>query len=425
MGSNFSNINSFAGFIYELYIFNINPSILALFSSNCSGCTYCPINEGCISICSIASFPYQNECFNCLNNCTYGCITNISCNLCYQENCYVCNSFENNCISCDTVYINYNGICKTCPNGKYYLNNYCEKCPELCTSCDSNIKCNDCINNSYINANNMCECFPGYYGNECIRHFFTAVLTVDTYDNVSIIFSEPLMNDLTNNDIIVTILDIIQTPQIIGNSDKTNFDLVISYKHDINNHTQIIVTFINMLLSTQYSVLSTTSTSIFLFEYHLNDVSAEVLLTKTIAKNTMIAGTSASLGLSLMNMDIKSFFHFRNSAEIFGSILLLDADIDPIIIALLSSIRSTSSLPSILLTIINPNDGENVSAQIQNFGYDTSLLLINTGMHFMMFILFIILYPLVSVLQNLKINFINKAIRSILVLYQYEIFLRL
>ena len=46
-------------------------------------------------------------------------------------------------------------------------------------------------------------------------------------------------------------------------------------------------------------------------------------------------------------------------------------------------------------------------------------------MHFMMFILFIILYPLVSVLQNLKINFINKAIRSILVLYQYEIFLRL
>ncbi|KAL7716711.1 Protein kinase domain containing protein [Entamoeba marina] len=128
-------------------------------NESCSNETKSTINDS-ISISCYDSGSWYNgiECVECGNNCN-NCI-NGQCIEC-EENYILVRS--NTCIYGTDVMpdycldLTYRGTCKRCEDG-YFVNayNFCERCPNECTSCHNSTYCFECIDDYVINYYNGC-----------------------------------------------------------------------------------------------------------------------------------------------------------------------------------------------------------------------------------------------------------------------------
>ena len=131
--------NFFTGFLWKLEIYNSDTVNL--------NDLYLP--DAMPPTCKITEY-YDMECKDCNDNCTQGCVrNNISCNLCPDEMCLICENFSEYCQSCIE---NASGSPCECLSG-YYLNQVSEKC-EACTD-----NCNSCTG---VNLENCSSCIQGY-----------------------------------------------------------------------------------------------------------------------------------------------------------------------------------------------------------------------------------------------------------------------
>ena len=417
VGTNNNFSDYFTGFIYSLNISVVSPDISLLVSTNnCNGCINCFISGYCIPDCNITEYYSEelSECFNCSNNCTNGCRTNKSCNLCDDYNCLSCSSY--NPYACTECYQGYNlnnSLCIACNSTSYYdlISKSCIKCNHLCINCYSSTFCSSCVENAFVNSTNNCECIKGFSGiDACSQTYFSSIVTISSANIVSIIFNESLTKDLLIKDITVNINEISQTYTLTKINNFT-YDIAITFIADIKQGDLLNIVFVSNILSYQYYLLETQFLSINLFPYSYSNLVAEVALLKNYAQIGMAIGLSAAFGTSVIMVDPTSFFNFLNNAEIYSYIIIYQTDIDVILVDFLNALQVNSYIPCVFNFIIKSEDGIQLNGKLNDFGYSNNLIMLNSGPNLMIFGFLLTLIPIFTCLKMFE----NKWIKAVTV----------
>ena len=431
IGSSSSFSYFFQGFIYSFEIYTCLPNIELLSSRiGCNNCDTCFNSGYCLPLCNISEY-YSSEnsqCKNCLKECINGCINNSTCNLCNDQNCYYCNNFNPySCIECNINYQSENSSCIVCNSTSYYDINekVCNKCKGLCVTCESDIFCMTCTQNSHLNINNGCECDQGYSGiDSCIRNTFAALSTLSANNNVNLIFTEPLKKDLTETNINLQLNTILQV-FTISKIDNSTYTITINFTSNINQGDLLVIEFPVPLISNINSLLLTDKLSIHLFATDINNLVSQINQLKTYSQIGLAIGLSAAFGSSAVILDFTPFFNFLNAAEIYSYVVLYQLDLDPILINFLSELRVNSKIPSIYNYFIDPLQGVQIGGNLNGFGYTTNLLLLNSGVNMTILVAALAAVVPLYYLHKFKNKWIKEKSGKLLSYLQYGFFLRL
>jgi len=217
--------NYFTGFIWDLKIRNKIADFSSLYSTSCSQCSLCPVDNSaaCIPNCPISEYWDGTQCSSCNNACSaVGCVRyDKTCNLCNNVICSVCDDFiAGSCLQCKTnAYLSSgecicnNGYylnktqeeCLQCKSSQYSVNGICKDCPSKCTSCVDSSICETCIANAELSQNNSCVCQVGYNGTACDAAYFYAYLAVNDDNSLNLTFSENLANVISLYDLSINV----------------------------------------------------------------------------------------------------------------------------------------------------------------------------------------------------------------------------
>jgi hypothetical protein len=148
----------------------------------------------------------------------------------------------------------------------------------------------------------------------------------------------------------------------------------------------------------------------------------DVKYIESATEKGMLIGAAVSAGMSLMNMDLKSYLNFRNSAEIFSSIILYDIEMSPNITAFLAQIHYSSTLPTFIEKFFDSNSGVKLNQKFIKYGYKTNFILLNSGMYFISFAIFGSFYIIFKLIDLLKSNTLS---RKVLEYLEFDAFLKL
>ena len=375
-------------------------------------------------MCNITEFPNESSCDPCLKSCGKGCRSNETCNLCDDLKCYKCYDYsEFSCYDCKENYQVYKGFCvDECKTGQYLNedNLKCKDCSYLCLACNSDIDCLNCTENSSLN-NGICQCDLGYSGKfSCERNYFNVTISISLENQIKLFFSEPLKETLTYESINLT-LNSLESDYHLKFLDSSEYEILLSTS-DLQGDVNLKIEFLEIFTSIYNSLLSTKRLSALLFP---QKSVTESEIVKSIKKNTskgMVAASAVSASLSMMNFDIKSFFDFRNCAEIFSIIALLDVGINTPVTAFLSQIHESSAAPSFITSTVDLSLGAKLPIKFQNYGYKTNLLIVNSGMYFMTLAILISIYLPTKLIQVFKPNKLTSKAMNYL---EFDAFLKL
>lgn len=184
-------IAGYLGYIYQVSLVNVAKTMaeMTLKRGHCSGCAVCPVSTNtCLSTCKYTEFvDSQGLCQPCKSSCKYGCTRADSCNLCEDDLCYKCTTFDQNtCLQCFPGASFVSGKC-TCDPGKvlngqkcsetcdpgFYLDviaAQCAPCEVGCSQCTAT-SCTQCSPELYL-ENGHCSCGEGWMvasSGECVR----------------------------------------------------------------------------------------------------------------------------------------------------------------------------------------------------------------------------------------------------------------
>ncbi|CAG9332943.1 unnamed protein product [Blepharisma stoltei] len=163
--------NYFKGFIYEMVYMSEAASsykISQLFSTSCSGCTYCTAsNLICLDKCGIHYYGYYGSCLPCMSTCKYGCISATTCNLCNDPGCYTCSVYETEtCTQCYTDATVGTDLCG-CNSGSANFDDVsgtCVECSSYCSKCNwpYMLECSSCPTGRYLTSEGICTPYCPY-----------------------------------------------------------------------------------------------------------------------------------------------------------------------------------------------------------------------------------------------------------------------
>ena len=80
-----------------------------------------------------------------------------------------------------------------------------------------------------------------------------------------------------------------------------------------------------------------------------------------------------------MNLNVIFLFQFLNAAEMFTLIEFFNIDLNSLFLQFIATLKTSFSLPSMIEYFVDKQDGAAVPIKYQNIGYDTNLILINSG----------------------------------------------
>ena len=356
-------------------------------------------------------------------------INSASCDLCLNYNpfCYICNNSNPDiCLECIAPYKLQGSACVECSLGQYFnaTTETCDQCSVLCQSCMSLTNCNECSVHSSFNSQGYCECNTGYSGtSSCIKNTLVALLAVDSNNNLTLHFNYDLSNTLQATDFSLTINTIAQVYQL-DFIDAQTYLITIQFQANPNEGDKALIVFLITIVSTDGTLLSTNSVSVNLFAVTSQYSQAELDQIHTYSTIGMAVGISMSLGSSFMSMDMSTFFNFINGAEIFTYAVVYDIDLDTEEAVFLNGLRISPKIPSIFDKFLKAEDGIRLSTLYSNFGYPTSLFMLNQGNLISVIMFVIMTIPLFHIIGHIKNKYLHICL-SKLKSFRYSFVFRL
>jgi hypothetical protein len=459
--------SSFQGFLWQFLIFSFNIS-LSTFSI--SICDY-DFQQDCLWDCNLDSYLLFNKCESCLANCSNGCINSVNCSLCIDSHCTACSTFEtSSCTECLIRYKLENNECEECIGNIYFdpVSQTCENCPALCTTCLNADTCLTCAQNSFINENVMCICVDGYYpeittcepcvfpcstcssstfcdscqknshlnpqnacecdqgydftGNSCDRLYFVAYLLINKDNTIALSFSQPLQDPLTTANLNLTIN---QNPPDYTIQNISNQLYNIKIQSDAISSSDVLnIQFLSELVSNENYLLST---------QHLNGTfydTASTLQVKALAQMQAVAskgttaGTSAAIGLSLLNLNPVIFFVFLNFLEIYLYLVVLAVKMPESFYKCLQGLDTESLFMSKRSSTKYNYKGGHIDTIRNNLGFETGMMAKNSMIILMVFAFILVLFLSGFVLKYSKNNKVKEMGGKIQKVLKYKAFLR-
>lgn len=409
----------------------------------CSGCyedcLTCNKAYTCLSCISANSSP--TESIGCSCNSGYYNTTSLSvssaclscnsnpeaCRICAAPNCLVCSSNSSEiCAVCNYNYEAVNGACVLCGPSQYYNSTAqaCYSCNETCLTCRDLYECTTCPSFSTLFTNHTCICDLGYYWNtnQCSRSLFGALFTINTNKAVNLIFTQTLKNNLTKDDIKVTINHFPQAYKLVYTGYET-YQLDILFANDTKLNDILYINFVKTITSTTNALLYTKTLEINLYTTDQLNENNIIQKVKQTATEGIEIGLSFVFGASFITLDPTSFFNFLITAEIFSIIFLFNLALGKNLSAFLYSLKVQRYLPNAFGIIFDESLGKKLPEIYIEYGMSTNLILINSGVTLSILMGHAILY---GSLYLIKYFFpkLNKVVNRMLKYFAFNVPLR-
>jgi hypothetical protein len=107
---------------------------------------------------------------------------------------------------------------------------------------------------------------------------------------------------------------------------------------------------------------------------------------KKIAQQVAIAIGTVLGSVTLLNFNLKFLFQFLNAAEMFALIQYFNMDLDPLFLKFISTLQISFKFPSIFDYFVDNSDRITIPIKYQNIGFDTNLIMINSGANLTIFV---------------------------------------
>ena len=417
---NLNSNKSFMGFIYKLEFFRFYSNLIDL---NFEDFIYCGTeNQSCIVNCD--NFEYFNEslgrCMNCSNYCDDGCRKYGKCGMCIDDNCEKCGSFGmRSCKSCENGFVLDAGNCLSCEN--LNKSQSCLKCFDVCKNCFSSQICTEC--NSKWKGSDQCLCSIGFsiIDGKCSRNFFSLFIKISEVNDITLVFSENLLNELSQND-----FSLLNDNHTLSKSISYNNSSIYTVRlldSNLNSDPIITLVFSNQMISSKNSILQNKTYSFRL--YPTSSLSKQeplsLIQNLTMIGNSITVGISFSLGI--LSLDLSNFFNFLNVIELLSILSLFKLRIPDQTTELLISLRVQKSMPNTIKNFIVPPSTNQIQADYIRYGYDSSSILINSGNNFVAFASISFAFLIQKVVLS---RFIHKFQKLALIkeYFEYNIFLK-
>ncbi|CAG9335208.1 unnamed protein product [Blepharisma stoltei] len=439
--------NFHQGFIYIIQIFNGVKPISKLSTTACTeSCGVCPTNQICIPNCKINEYwsgPSYNSCYQCNIKCKKSCRNwRSTCSLCDNLLCEICTNYSetgcetckinainpDSCI-CDTNFVLDGSTNSTCvqiqsggykgPDGKFY------SCPNLCISCESQIKCTACVDNASL-YNDLCYCNIGYNGiSNCTLVSFWAKLTVLSDNSLYLSFSDTLANNLTASDFIITIKKYDVSWKIEQVND-TSYYITLDLEEIIPKGTSATLEFLNLaeLRSVSNGILNTSEISVSLNYYDPAPYSSTIEGIRSQTTTGTLAIVSTAAALSIMSLSPSSLWSMMNTLQILSYLTLSGIPISSKMSAFLNDLNSFSLFPNAFSYFIKEKEGTIPYSQAKSFGFDTDLILLNQGDDFTLILASIFAFPAVFLFSRCSYRWLGKKFKKSMRAYKYSFYLR-
>ena len=187
---------------------------------------------------------------------------------------------------------------------------------------------------------------------------------------------------------------------------------------------RLVVRFTRNITSTSNSLLSYDDLSFLLHESESDLIVTQIKKLKSLGPIGASAAVGASIGSSAMMSDPTYFFNFLTTVEIYTYVALYHLEFDPSLRDFFNSIQMQSKIPNIFDYLSRSNHTNYLKQKFIDFGYDTNLILINSGVFFTATGTVLALYPFLNMIRPTRFLWLNEKIRSMRDSYQYRFFLR-
>lgn len=423
----------YQGFMYNFETYNYVPKIneMVKLGTKCDKCDICPPSGACLSNCEADQIydSTKKACMSCPNECPTSCKSYDNCNMCADEYCLECTSYDlYSCTKCEAPYEVKNSICIPCSLGFFYNSNtlYCEVCDQVCLGCSSYSTCTSCKDHSSLSKSSTCSCDKGYsYNQICIRNTFLSQASLNSDNSVSLRFTEPLSSSLSITDLSLSISTTFIGFQITENS-KKDYILTPILPEDLKKNMFIEIEIINFLTSKDNSLCSPIK---YIFQLIVTEdmiVAQEVKVKAKQSKGTASSGSTAGVSVAfstgMLNFDPTSFFDFLNTAEMYYAIYLTNSELNPILSEFLLGLRVQDLLPNVFGYVIDSKYGAKMPKKLDKLGYNTNLSILNVGVQITTLIIFLLLIPLI--LSLFFFPWCKKKLINTIKVFRYKIFLR-
>ena len=246
-------------------------------------------------------------------------------------------------------------------------------------------------------------------------------MSLSTSDIATITFSEAIAYELTNSNFSVFVNSVSQnfsTTMI----DKYNWLIEPAYLEDISANSNLEILMLGCIVSEKNSLLSTSKLSSILYPIKSEVLAQQILVQQlaTVKAETQQAATAsgAILGsVSLMNLNVIFLFQFLNAAEMFTLIEFFNIDLNSLFLQFISTFKTSFTLPSLIDQIVDRKDGAAVPIKYKNIGFDTNLILINSGTNLTILIVILAVVILLLMIKGTmwlsfkkKTKIINKSL---------------
>ncbi|CAG9329647.1 unnamed protein product [Blepharisma stoltei] len=440
--------NYFSGFLWDLKIRNKIVDFSSLFSNSCTQCSLCPVdNSGdCIPSCKISEYWDGAQCSSCNNTCSaVGCARyDKSCNLCSNVLCSVCNDFiARSCLQCKTnAYLSSgecicnNGYflnktqeaCTRCDANQYSINGICKNCPNKCTSCFDSSRCYTCIDRAELLNNNSCICKAGYNGTNCDEVYFDAKLSVNADNSLNLTFSQNLMNNITQNELYISVggISLSDYSWTVEKLNSKFYNVSMNFSVEVDSKTPIIVKFINLAYFVSETNALPKNDTLEGILYHYNPYSssqeAGAITSQTTAAVQSIVGTS--LAVSFINPNPACLWSMLNTLNYISYLGLTKIPMSESLYAFIISLNGNYYLPNLFELIIDEDQGTEPYAQAKKYGYDTDLLLLNSGSALTTLGAIIASLPVIYFLSRCSHRYLARKLAGLIKNYKWSVFVR-
>jgi hypothetical protein len=276
-----------------------------------------------------------------------------------------------------------------------------------------------------LNEKGECLCDLGYsFRNGCERNHFSAFISIDFNNNVKITFTEELEKPIQTENLLVFI-NSTEISFIIDKDSKSGFDLKLKTKEKIVEGDKISIFFEGSIVSQSNSLLITQQLSINLHPTDSSHLVDEIRQSLKIANIGISLALGTSLGSSIFFGDPTFFFNFWTSIEIYSYVALFNLKFDSGLREFLNSIQVQSKIPNLFEYIITDPPQNQLDQKFVDFGYETNLLLLNSGATFTYLIIFIFCYPFTLLGNKVKMQWLSNKLTQIREGYHYKVFLRI
>jgi Concanavalin A-like lectin/glucanases superfamily len=399
--------------------------------STANSCVLC--NQECSS-CSDS-----DVCIVCVAQFAYPGLIGCSCLPGYQgdhplnslSSCYKCNS---DCLKCNNsqtcIYCaDLNSIpnlisgCQ-CKDGYYYDSKHqCQPCNSLCKLCTSAHNCSECLDNAVLIDSN-CSYKLGYNNSSSgyTKKYFSAFLSVDSNNTVTITFSEDPTPALKSTDFK---LEINGTTFSYGVNQLNSsvYLIFLKFTKDITQNTVLNLTILT------YPLYSASGSQLYNYTYEVNliynvgNISPLMQTLGQIASGATKTAAATTIACFLVENPAAGWV-LINTIQFITYLPMNDNPLTPGLQNFFNSLGGYNIMPNFMLYVFKSNATSPPYLQASNFGFNTSVFWINAGPTVTVILLLLSFLPVIYLVSKFPLGKIALKLGKYLANYRYGVFLR-